>query len=532
MNKNKIYFLIIFVVSIFFRFYNLDKLPSSLNWDEISHGYNAYSLLKTGHDQWGQSWPVFNFRAYGDYPTTLNLYLTIPFIYFLGLNALSLRLPAAILSLLFTVLIYLFARLILKNRNLSLITFTIASFSPWTFFPGRGVFQSNLAQFLLLLGIYLFLIKSNKKIIWIFSAMSLGLSMYSYHNTRLIAPLIATLLIFIYRSPKIKLLFFILTFTTIALPSYFNLFSSSSLARNRWVGIINPNSINLINEQRRLFTSPQFLNRVVNNKVVYFTKELTTNFILFLSPLPIFFTGSQNYQFGVPQFPLIFVYFLPFFYIGLFYCFKNMFRDKNILIIILGFFITLIPAALTVGDYPSIRLTIATPFIYLFIVYGFKMLSQKTKGYLLPLILITTLLFFLNYWQKYNQYNQDFSPSWQYGYEQVITQVKILYPKYNQIFFTKKYGEPHEFILFYWPWNPQSYQNDPHLQTDFHVDWYWVNAFDKFKFINDWEIKTTVIPPKSLLITSPSNYNSPNSKLLKTIYYPNNTPVFDIVSYD
>ncbi|PJC80057.1 hypothetical protein CO009_02830, partial [Candidatus Shapirobacteria bacterium CG_4_8_14_3_um_filter_35_11] len=117
-------------------------------------------------------------------------------------------------------------------------------------------------------------------------------------------------------------------------------------------------------------------------------------------------------------------------------------------------------------------------------------------------------------------------------YEQVITQVKILYPKYNQIFFTKKYGEPHEFILFYWPWDPQSYQNDPNLRTDFHSDWYWVNAFDKFKFINDWEIKTTVIPPKSLLITSPSNYNSPNSKLLKTIYYPNNTPVFDIVSYD
>jgi hypothetical protein len=72
-SQNKINFIIIFVIATFFRFYQLGNLPSSLNWDEISHGYNAYSILKTGHDQWGQSWPIFNFRAYGDYPTTLNL---------------------------------------------------------------------------------------------------------------------------------------------------------------------------------------------------------------------------------------------------------------------------------------------------------------------------------------------------------------------------------------------------------------------------------------------------------------------------
>lgn len=532
MSKNKILFTIILVVSAFFRFVNLDSLPSSLNWDEISHGYNAYSVLKTGQDQWGQYLPIFNFRAYGDYPTTLNLYLTIPFIYFLGLNAFSIRLPAAILSLLFTILIYLFARLIFKSRKLALITFIIASFSPWTFFPGRGVFQSNLAQFFLLLGIYFFIIKSNKKIVWILSALSLGLSMYSYHNTRLIAPLIAGLLIFIYRPTKIKLLFFLFTFTLIALPSYINLFSPTSLARNRWVGIINPNSINLINESRRLFVGPQILNLALNNKAVYFVTEVISNFFLFLSPIPIFFNGSQNYQFNLPNTPLIFVFFLPFFYIGLFYCIKNIFKSNNFLFLMLGFLITLIPAALTVGDYPSIRLTITTPFIYIFIVCGLSIFTNKTKGYLLPTILIITLLSFYTYWQKYKQYSIDFAPSWQYGYQQVNSEIKSLYPQYSQIFFTKKYGEPHEFVLFYYPWDPHKYLTDPKLNTDFHADWYWVNAFDKFKFINDWEVKSTTIPKNSLLITSPNNYNQDKSKLLKTINYPNGSPVFDIVAYD
>lgn len=530
MTKNKILFIIIFVISAYFRFVNLSSLPSSLNWDEISPGYNAYSLIKTGHDQWGKPWPIFNFRAYGDYPTTLNLYLTIPFIYFFGLNAFAIRLPAAILSLLFSLLIYFFTRLIIKSRKLPLLAFIIASFSPWTFFPGRGVFQSNLAQFFLLLGIYLFLIKSNKKIVWIMSAVSLGLSMYSYHNTRLVTPLIFAILLYIYRPTKIKAIIFSTVFLILALPNFINLFSSDSLARNRWVGIINPNSVNLINEQRRLYTGPPILNRVVNNKATYFAKEFTSNMFLFLSPIPIFINGSQNYQFNLPNSPLIFLYFLPFFYLGLFYCFKNI--SKDILFIIIAFFITLIPAALTVGDYPSIRLTIATPFIYIFIVYGLKYISIKTKGYLLPVTLITTLIFFISYWQRYKQYNIDFASSWQYGYEQVINEIKPLYPKYNQIFFTKKYGEPHEFILFYWPWDPQKYFTDTKLNTDFHSDWYWVNSFDKFKFINDWEIKTTVIPQNSLLITSPKNYQTKNAKLIKTINYPKGSPVFDIVAYD
>lgn len=532
MSQNKLFFIIIFVVAAFFRFYQLADLPSSLNWDEISHGYNAYSVLKTGKDQWGQSWPIFNFRAYGDYPTTLNLYLTIPFVYFLGINALSIRLPAALLSLAFALLIYFFARLLLNNRKLSLIAFIIASFSPWTFFPGRGVFQSNLAQLLLLLGIYCFLVKSNKKIVWIISALSLGLSMYSYHNTRLVAPLIFALLLVIYRPIKVKTVIISCIFLVLSIPNLLNLLSPESVARNRWVGIINPNSINLINEKRRLFEGPQFLNIALNNKVVYFTQEVVSNYFLFLSPIPIFFNGSQNYQFNLPNSALIFIVFLPFFYIGLFYCVKNILTEKHLLFVSLSFLICLLPAALTVGDYPSIRLTIATPFIYLFIVYGLKTICHKTWGLLLPSVFVITMAFFLNYWLRYQQYNIDFAPSWQYGYEQMVVSVKEMYPNYQHIFITKKYGEPHEFVLFYWPWDPQKYLSDKSLNTDYHSDWYWVNAFDKFKFINDWEVKTTVIPTKSLLITSPGNYQTKNSKILKTIKFPSGSPVFDIVTYD
>ena len=96
--RHKIIFTLILFAGFIFRFWQLDQYPPSLNWDEISHGYNAYSLLKTGKDQWDTSWPIFNFRAYGDYPTTVNMYLTIPFISIFGLNPITTRLPTAILG--------------------------------------------------------------------------------------------------------------------------------------------------------------------------------------------------------------------------------------------------------------------------------------------------------------------------------------------------------------------------------------------------------------------------------------------------
>jgi len=529
---HQLIFWLVFIISLFSRFLYLDKYPVSLNWDEISHGYNAYSLLKTGRDQWGKTLPIFNFRAYGDYPTALNLYLTIPFVAAFGLNAMALRFPAAILGFLFTWLLYFLCKFITKSQILGLIAFIIASFSPWTFFTSRAVFQSNLAQFFLSFGILLFLYSFKKKIFSIPSALLLGLSMYSYHNTRIVTPLLVLLLFIIYRQFKKSYLPFLLIFLIMALPNLINLISPESLARNRWVGIINPVSINLLNERRRLFDGPPFFNILVNNKVTYFIYQFGVNILNFFNPFPLFFSGSQNYQFNPPHTGLLYIFLLPFFYFGIYICLRNFTKNKNYSFISIAFLISLIPAALTTGDFPSIRLSISTPFIYLFIVLGLSPFVSKFKTYFLPLFFILSLTFFFKYLFIYKNYCQTYAAAWQSGYSEAISYIKPLYSQYNQIVFTKKYGEPHQFLLFYWPWDPASYQNDPKLNTDFHSDWYWVNAFDKFIFLNDWEIKNFIPTKNTLMVTGPNNYPPLSSKLLKTLYYPDKSPVFDIVAYE
>jgi 4-amino-4-deoxy-L-arabinose transferase-like glycosyltransferase len=128
MEKRDLSFLVIIIILGFvLRFAFLTYNPPSLNWDEVSHGYNAYSLLKTGMDQWGQKFPIFNFRAYGDHPTTLNLYLTIPFIAILGLTEFAMRFPHAILGTLTIISVYFLTLGITKKRNLSLLSAFLAA---------------------------------------------------------------------------------------------------------------------------------------------------------------------------------------------------------------------------------------------------------------------------------------------------------------------------------------------------------------------------------------------------------------------
>ena len=50
--------ILIFSVGFILRFWQLGVNPASLDWDEASLGYNAYSLLKTAKDEYGTLLPL------------------------------------------------------------------------------------------------------------------------------------------------------------------------------------------------------------------------------------------------------------------------------------------------------------------------------------------------------------------------------------------------------------------------------------------------------------------------------------------
>jgi len=107
-SKNKLFLFLILLLAFVLRFYRLGDYPA-LNADEAAIGYNAYSLLETGRDEHGNSWPI-HFQSFNDYKPGLYFYLVLPFVKFLGLNGWSVRIPSAFLGVATVYLLYLFIK--------------------------------------------------------------------------------------------------------------------------------------------------------------------------------------------------------------------------------------------------------------------------------------------------------------------------------------------------------------------------------------------------------------------------------------
>src|SRR3989344_4794424 len=115
--NHKVYavlFLIV-ILSFFLRFYMVAEIPPALNWDEMSIGYNAYSILKSGKDEWGVSFPI-HFKSYGEYKLPVQVYASIPGIYFLGLNELGVRITPVIYGTLTVLVIFFLGRILFESE--------------------------------------------------------------------------------------------------------------------------------------------------------------------------------------------------------------------------------------------------------------------------------------------------------------------------------------------------------------------------------------------------------------------------------
>ena len=86
--KNKLTYIILGLIIIlagFLRFYKLDQIPASLNWDEIAAGYNAYTIANWGADEYGNRFPIV-FTSFGDDKHPVHIYLTAIVVKIFGLS--------------------------------------------------------------------------------------------------------------------------------------------------------------------------------------------------------------------------------------------------------------------------------------------------------------------------------------------------------------------------------------------------------------------------------------------------------------
>jgi 4-amino-4-deoxy-L-arabinose transferase-like glycosyltransferase len=148
----KIILVFIFVLALFLRVYKLDEVPVGFLWDEAALGYNAYSILYTGRDEYGKLFPAV-FKSFGDYKPGFYVYLTIPSVAILGLNEFSTRLPSAIFGSLTVLLIYFLiskgTRLTNNKENeiLAIFSSAVLAITPWHINFSRGAWELNVMLF-------------------------------------------------------------------------------------------------------------------------------------------------------------------------------------------------------------------------------------------------------------------------------------------------------------------------------------------------------------------------------------------------
>ncbi len=198
------------------RAVGLETLPRGILPDEASNGYDAWCLLRTGADRWGEPTPI-HLRAFGrgDYRPALYAYLTIPSVALLGTDhfVTATRLPAALCGVATIALLYLAVRRICDVR-VAFWTALLLTLSPWHIQLSRFGHESALtplfpALMLLTLSLAGWPLRGRSAadprdvtLRWhwmaVFGAVT-GLSVYAYATMKLFVPAVLLAGAWIYR---------------------------------------------------------------------------------------------------------------------------------------------------------------------------------------------------------------------------------------------------------------------------------------------------------------------------------------------
>ncbi|KKQ95762.1 MAG: hypothetical protein UV74_C0013G0369 [Candidatus Woesebacteria bacterium GW2011_GWB1_43_14] len=540
MVMNKI---VLFVLGLafFLRIYGLSNHPAGFTPDEASFGYDAYSILRTGRDQWGNFFPL-SFKSFGDYKMPIYGYLTIPSVAIFGLNEFAVRLPNAILGILAVLGTYLLVDEVFKDKRTAYLTAFLLAVSSWHISMSRGAFEANLTTFFMPFGIFLFYkgVKNSKYFIW--SATFFGLNLFTYHSARLVTPLIVGYLIVDNRANlklSKKMRFPIGIFGLFCIGALYTYLTGSG-SRAVSAGIFSLASN--VGGQRYgavMVGLPDFLARVFNNKLTYLFSIFLGNYVSYFSPQFLFTQGAGEGTYGMlPGRGLLYLIELPLL-VGFVWGWASG-KIKKVNWLVVWLLIAPVPAALSIGPgYAANRAVIMMPAISIILglggVHVFKELARYIDQKILVFIYLSMfLLGFVFFIEDYfiQQPSRE-AKTMIYGQRELFGYLAQIEGDYHQIIISKKISEGHVYLSFYNGFDPAEYQSEINSWGFDEGKYSWVDqipkyTLGKFVFQNiDWSFHSRV--PQVLLVGEPGEFPE-STEAIKKILYPNKTEAYWIVA--
>lgn len=539
-NKVGILLLLIVILAAFLRLYKLDTIPSALNWDEVDAGYNAYSIGNWGKDEWGKVLPLV-FTSFRDDKHPVHIYLSVPIIKIFGLSDLTTRLTGAIIGILGVIVIFYLARILFKSDLAGLLAALFLSVSPYHLHFSRGLWEVNFALFFFMLGLLLFF-QALQKRNWLInlSFFSFGLSILSYHSSKIIVPPVVLLLIIFYFKDLVKLKLSFYTGLVV-----FAMFIAVLFIDTRLLGLARAQQT-------------QFSNDVIENTQIF---KQTKNPLLGLGEVALkqygthftyeylFKSGDQSPRNSEKTNGELYKIDALFIFIGLLYLAKM--RSRVSVILFAWLLLAPIPSSLVNGAPSATRALFMMGSTQLVAALGTSKIVSWFRGkgqvFILCLILVIfcgQVCVYLNYY--FTVYPKKDAIDWQYGMKQSTEFVKS-HPEYSQVYVTDIRSQPYIFFLFYLKSSLPEFldsvvYNNSEESKKFNTVSFFENTYltqegQRKKvsfFFGGWDTVES-IPDKSVLyVLSPSQYDGLRYKtafdIKQAIKYPDASSAFYLVS--
>lgn len=294
----------ILVLAFSLRILNVNTNP--LYGDELTIVYDAYSILKTGSDQTGQSFPL-TFSMGAGRPAGY-VYGSVPFVAVWEPTTLGVRGLSVVSGVVVVLLMFLLGKLIF-SKEVGLLSALLMAISPWNLSLSTGGFESHFALALALAGTVSFIYatkNSSKGWLIILSAIFFGLTIHTYPTYKLtLLPFLVLLSWYtdfhkLFRERlRIYLVAGVVILAFFGAISVSQTFTAGSEGRFLSINIFSDErvkkeitqKVNLDREASRL---PYFLPAVFHNKLVEYGTLFTKNYLENFSFSFLFLEGDRN----------------------------------------------------------------------------------------------------------------------------------------------------------------------------------------------------------------------------------------------
>lgn len=543
MNKKRsltiISILLITLIGGFLRFYKITQNPPSLNGDEISIGYDAYSLLKTAHDQHGKFLPL-TFESVGDYKNPLLIYLTVPSIKIFGLTDFAVKFPNALMGTISIPIFFLFILDIFKNKKIAFIGSFFLAISAWHIFYSRLAYETLTASLFVLLGIWFFIKMLDGKHIWaVASAFFFTLTMYTAPAPRLFVPVfVLVALIASYSKLKknpSKLGIFVSTCIILGLPMVYATLFEGGGTRFNMVFITHD-----IEFSRYVLL--KYFSSAADIPLLFFF--WAKRYLSYFDTGFLFFNGLDATQPNPIGLGMLYLFDIPFLIMGIVSFIKNKIPHKELFTIWL--FTGIFPDSLTNNQKHAGRLLHLFPILIILTTLGaleiYRLIKRiKRRSIKLAIVTIIGLVIIITLSHAFLIISADFprdkGESIDEGWREAIAYVAKHQDDYKEIVFDPRRGiaapdmisNPYLYVLFYTKYDPALYQSENKIIGAQGQPYYYHFSKYTFRYIdwhNDCKKKDTLFIGSSW--SFPEDFAGVN--VLDKIYLTNGSTAFYIAT--